>query len=265
MRKLAILLISTCLPFFSSANETASAVAWMQTSAEYQAIASQTFKTAAEQLQKAVFDDEWVAAIEQFGQKGINQLPNAIILDLDDTLISTLAYRGELIQDNDQHNEKLFKRWMNLEKAPLVPHVLTLIEKASSLGVTVLLISDRICQPNPRDPCPVKSQTLRMLKRVSIGFPKDHMFFRGEYSDWNKDQSSRRSFIAQRYRILMIIGDDANQMIPKISASPPNTRKKLAAQYNEMWGTRWFLLPNPAYGSWRDVLPNNLNNAIQGY
>lgn len=244
------------------AAEASRAIAWMQTSAEYQAIMSQTFKMAALQLQEAVFDESWTAAIEQFGQKGLNQLPNAIILDLDETLINTLSYRASLVLNNNKHDEKRFQNWMNIERAPLVPHVMTLIEKAASLGVTVLLISDRVCKPTPRDPCPVKTQTLRMLKRVSIAFPKDQMFFRGEYSDWNKDQSSRREFIAKRYRILMIVGDDINQMIPQVSTLPMTARKKLTSQYDEMWGSRWFIVPNPVYGSWLDVLPNDINKSL---
>lgn len=258
-----------CLGFLISkpamADESVSAIAWLQKSAEFKAIASQTFENAAQKLEKAVFDNNWTAAIEQFGQEGMQELPNAIILDLDDTLLSTMPYRGELALKNNQHSNTKFNAWVNTERANLVPHVLKLIKKASTLGVRVLLISDRICQPNPRDPCPIKTKTLKILSRVSLAFPKDQMFFRGEFSDWNQDQSSRRQFIAQRYRILMIIGDDINQMIPKASNLPASARVKLTAQYDEMWGNRWFLIPNPVYGGWRDTLQLPIKNNITGY
>lgn len=255
-------IVFNCKTMADEATDAARAIAWMQTSAEYQAILSQTFKTAANQLQLAVFDESWTAAIEQFGQKGLNQLPNAIILDLDETLVNTLSYHASLVLNNNKHDDKRFQNWMNIERAPIVPHVMTLIEKAASLGVTVLLISDRVCKPTPRDPCPVKTQTLRMLKRISLAFPKDQMFFRGEYSDWNKDQTSRREFIAKRYRILMIVGDDINQMIPQVSTLPMTAREKLTAQYDEMWGSRWFIVPNPVYGSWLDILPNDIKKSL---
>ncbi|MCU4674337.1 hypothetical protein N7931_01720 [Catenovulum sp. 2E275] len=246
-------------------DDTIGAIAWVQQSAEYQAIASQTFKNAANQIEEAVFDSDWTAAIEQFGHTGMKQLPNAILLDLDDTLISTMPYQAELALDNKPHSDAEFNKWVNTERARLVPHVLELIQKASSLGVTVLLISDRTCLPNPRDPCPIKSKTLKMLNRNSLNFPKDQMFFRGEFSDWNQDQSSRRAFIAQRYRILMIIGDDINQMIPKTSNLPASARQKLVSQYDQMWGSRWFLIPNPVYGGWRDTLKSSLKSNIKGY
>lgn len=267
MRGLIFLIIACMLtlPKLSYADERGYAIAWMQKSAEYKAVLSQTFKAASSQLQEAIFDNQWTAAIEQFNQNGIAQLPNAIILDLDDSLISTMLYHGELHQDGEVHNLKDWHKWVLNGKAPIVPYVKTLIEKSSSLGVTVLLISDRICYPTPRDPCPIKTQTLKMLKRLSLVFPKDHMFFRGEYSDWNADQSTRRSFIAQRYRILMIIGDDLNQMIPKSIVTPHLGREKFVNQYNDMWGSRWFMLPNPVYGSWRDTLPKDINKAISGY
>lgn len=261
------LLICACIlsPKSALADESLSAIAWLQKSAEFQAIASQTFENASQKLEKAVFDNNWTAAIEQFGQEDMKQLPNAIILDLDDTLISTMPYRGELELDNNEHSESRFNRWVEHERVNLVPHVMKLIKKASTLGVRVLLISDRVCKPNPRDPCPIKTKTSKVLSRVSLAFPKDQMFFRGEFADWNQDQSSRRKFIAKRYRILMIIGDDINQMIPRASNLPASARMKLASQYDEMWGNRWFLIPNPVYGGWRDTMEKSIKNNITGY
>ncbi len=255
-----------CLTQFKAfADSDVGAIAWMQQSAEYRAIMSQTYTNAAMQLEKAVFDNDWTAAIEQFGHTGMNQLPNAIIMDLDDTLISTMPYRAELALDNNSHTDARFMSWVNTERAKLVPHVLKLIKKASSLGVIVLLISDRQCLPNPRDPCPIKTKTLKMLNRISLNFPKDQMFFRGEFSDWNQDQSSRRAFIAQRYRILMIIGDDINQMIPKTASLPASARQKLVAQYDDLWGSRWFLVPNPVYGAWLNTLAKPVSDNLIGY
>ena len=263
---LSILIIWSALTSVCRADDDAiGAIAWIQQSAEYRAITSQTFKNAAIHLEDAVFDSSWTAAIEQFGHTGMSQLPNAIILDLDDTLISTMPYQAELALDGKSDTPDRFNDWVNTERAKLVPHVMDLIKKASALGVTVLLISDRVCKPNPRDPCPIKTKTLKMLSRVSLAFPKDQMFFRGEYSDWNQDQTSRRTFIAQRYRILMIIGDDINQMIPKTSNLPASARQKLVDQYDDLWGSRWFLLPNPVYGAWRDTLKKPLKSQIQGY
>jgi len=31
-------------------------------------------------------------------------------------------------------------------------------------------------------------------------------------------------------------------------------RRRLAEQYDDYWGTRWIVLPNPQYGSWEGAL-----------
>lgn len=247
------------------AQQEQAAIAWMQSSAEYQAVLLQTFKSASQKLTEFALRGQQTAMLEQLEQKNLSQLPIAILIDLDDTLVSTMAYRGELALDRDQHSQRLFQRWVDTEKAPLLPGVISLLQQAAKLNVRVLLISNRRCLAMPRDPCPAKTQALNMLKKVSLNFPREQMFFQQEYTDWKADQTSRRAFIASRYRVVMIVADDLNQMIPGIISLPAASRVKQLEQYQSLIGKHWFILPNPVYGSWRNNLPKQLDSVIQGY
>jgi acid phosphatase len=75
---------------------------------------------------------------------------------------------------------------------------------------------------------------------------------RGERPDWNSDKESRRRLIAQNYRVIMLVGDDLSDFISEYR-TPPLTRISEAAKYGH-WGSKWFMLPNPMYGSWETSL-----------
>ena len=64
-------------------NDQMTAVLWMQRSAEYKASCIQVFGQARRQLGPALADKKWTACIEQVGQKGMEELPVAIIADVD--------------------------------------------------------------------------------------------------------------------------------------------------------------------------------------
>ena len=72
---------------------------------------------------------------------------------------------------------------------------------------------------------------------------------RGERPEWSSsDKSVRRAAIAERYRIVALVGDDLRDFVD---------RPVFEARRNELsglLGTRWFLLPNPIYGSWEREL-----------
>jgi predicted secreted acid phosphatase len=72
---------------------------------------------------------------------------------------------------------------------------------------------------------------------------------RDEKPDWGSDKSSRRAAIAKTHRILLLIGDDLGDFVSGAKDTPKN-RVQLVQNHGSFWGTRWFLLPNPMYGSW---------------
>jgi acid phosphatase len=59
--------------------------------------------------------------------------------------------------------------------------------------------------------------------------------------------------LAKSYRILLQFGDDFGDFLPG-SGSSVDRRYELAAAHKEMWGRRWFLLPNPLTGSWTSAI-----------
>ena len=80
----------------------------------------------------------------------------------------------------------------------------------------------------------------------------DTVLTRGEQEGWTSDKTTRREAIAERYRLILLVGDDFNDFIS--ARLPRAERDRLVERYQDRWGERWIVLPNPTYGSWESAL-----------
>ena len=80
-----------------------------------------------------------------------------------------------------------------------VPGAVEFIAAAQARGVTVFFITNR--------DHPTEETTRRNLAAIGVALPKeiDTVLCRGERAGWGRDKESRRQFIAQSYRVLMLV------------------------------------------------------------
>jgi acid phosphatase len=242
MRPIAIAL---CASFIAAASdrthENLNAVLWVQTAAEYRAIALQTYRAAEINLQRALADKRWTAALEQTGDYS-NQ-PPAVILDLDETVLDNSAYQARLTADNKPFTLEGWSKWEAEGKAGLVPGAREFLTVAHANGVALCFVTNRVCDASkPDDP------TLRLLQSLHV--PSGQLLCKSSPTD-SSDKSPRRARVASRYRVLLLIGDDFNDFLtlPK-EQSTVKGRQNAVDAFSRYWGERWFALPNPTYGSW---------------
>ncbi|MBN2466770.1 MAG: hypothetical protein JXD19_01350 [Deltaproteobacteria bacterium] len=71
-------------------------------------------------------------------------------------------------------------------------------------------------------------------------------------------------FVAERFRVLLIVGDDLNDFVSGAMRVSPEERRQVAVRYAQCWGTKWIVLPNPVYGSWETRLakPGQEQNVV---
>jgi predicted secreted acid phosphatase len=92
----------------------------------------------------------------------------------------------------------------------------------------------------------------------SLGFPiragVDVVYSLGEYgsTEDSSDKTSRRQYASDRYRVLLMVGDDLGDFIS--AKGTPEERVATAGKYDQFWGERWVVLPNPTYGSWERAI-----------
>lgn len=221
------------------------ATLWMQTSAEYAAMSRQIWTAAERLLPEALADTSWSAALEQ--PAGAGELPPAVIVDVDETVLDNSPYAARLIERDASFTEASWAEWVNEARARPVPGALEFARRARSLGIEVFYVTNRLAN--------LEEGTRRNLE--AMGFPKgeaeDVYLLKNEREGWGSDKTSRRAWVAQRYRVLLVAGDDLNDFVPARGMSVEE-RARLVDRHGERWGTRWIVLANPTYGSWVSAL-----------
>jgi len=239
-----------------TANDNTNATLWYQTSAEFRANAVQTYATASAMLPTALADKNWTALPNQKGQ--YQQLPPAIIVDIDETILDNSPTAAEGILTNTGFDPKRWDYWVSLASAKAVPGAVQFVNKAEAAGVKVLYISNRECKKrdNSTKACPQKDDTLENLMAVGIQkIDASQIWLKSEQPGWTSEKESRRELAVKDFRIIMSIGDDFGDFLPNVKKNiTPDQRFALVEQYENYWGTKWFVLPNPTYGSWETIL-----------
>lgn len=227
---------------------TTSATLWMQNAAEYRALTSTIYQTATSNLGMAIEDSYWTAYPNQEGKK-IQKKSPAVILDVDETVLNNSPFQARMIEQNSSFDPEQWNSWVMEANANPVPGALAFTKRAAEEGVAVYYITNREAK--------VEVGTRENLEK--LGFPlaeyEDHILSQNERENWTSDKIDRRAFVAKKHRILMIIGDDLNDFI-SAKGITQQERREMTVQHQDKWGSRWYLLPNPVYGSWENALYN---------
>lgn len=223
-------------------HEMLNSILWTQTSAEYIANARQAYQIAALNLDQALADPQWTAALEQTGD--CTGLPPAIIVDLDQTVLDNSAYNAEMINEDEGHSEERHTNWCRNTTAPAIPGVREFLDYAVERGVTVIYNSAR--HEAMRD-C-----TTRNLQALGLPFPDQDLLLLADGTGGSA-KVKHRARMCRQYRILLLVGDNLNDFVDG-SMTDPAARRALARQHAGRWGREWIILPNPMFGSWESSL-----------
>ena len=227
---------------------------WVKHAAEYRALSLQVYQAAETALPGFVADTSWTALPDQAGGEN---LPPAVILDVDETVVSNVDF--QLSFERPFTNMKMYL-WNEANAAMAVAGVVDFVAGARQAGVTVFFVTNRPCEPVAGDPdtCPQKRSTIQDLAEVGIETDAAHVFLSDEQG-WNREKSTRRRHVAATHRVIMLFGDDLGDFLPCVRAKiyPPCTEAATAASRQSMvdanmdyWGHGWYVLPNPMHGSW---------------
>lgn len=231
---------------------------WVKNSVDYKAVTRQIYRNAEEALPRLIEDKSWTALP---GQTDAGDLPAAVILDVDETVVSNIDF--QISFERPFTNRKL-DMWDREHEAQPVPGVVEFVEAARDAGVTVFFVTNRPCEryADEEDVCPQKKTVIDDLSELGIDVAPELVSLSNERPDWTREKLVRRQLIGRDYRIIMLIGDDFADFVPC-------TRKKVVApctesgtrvsreaaleEYADYWGNGWYILPGPTHGSWTSV------------
>jgi 5'-nucleotidase (lipoprotein e(P4) family) len=225
-------------------NDLLNAELWMQTAIEYRANCLTVYALAKVRLDEALADTNWTA----YDQTGSYQnLPPAVIIDLDETAIDNSAYEAGLVVNDTRFNPKTWDDWTKAEQAKAVPGAVEFANYAATKGVKVFYVSNRNADQ--------KEATRHNLE--ALGFPMggnvDTLLMQKDRPEWSTGaKGSRFAYIAKDYRVLLMFGDQIGDFSDKYNTSLAE-RDKLFEKLKAHFGHDWMMLANPAYGSFESA------------
>ncbi|MFL2716319.1 MAG: 5'-nucleotidase, lipoprotein e(P4) family [Gammaproteobacteria bacterium] len=224
-------------------------VLFVQTSPEFAANNIQTYKIATSKIDIALNDKNWTAALEQ--GTNFSDKPPAIIVDVDETVLDNSAHQARAILGGFSYPTGWLE-WGNEVSAPAVAGVKDFLNYADSKGVTIFYVTNRVSE--------LRKATIENI--IKLGLPFDEranpLMMKGE-NGWGSEKTSRRTLIAEKYRIILMAGDQITDFISlEESSVSMDARLQLSSKYEEMWGEKWFMITNPMYGKWEGAIYNNI-------
>jgi len=248
-------------------NNNFNSLLWMQSSAEYKANTTQAYNTALRNIDAALVDGKWTAAKEQVGD--CSSLPPAIVMDIDETVLDNSPYMGKVVLEGGEWNAVTWNEWVALKEAAAVPGAVEFIKAMRDKNVKVIFISNRECRRGckPASRSCQEAATIENLAKVGVAgvLPADVLLL-GEEDGWTSEKKSRREYLSKKYRIVMLFGDDLGDFLPDVKSSiTPQERDRLVSENKNNWGRKWFMLPNPTYGSWFNILRDPRSQYIMKY
>jgi len=249
------------------ANDQLYAVSWQQDAVEYEATARSVYVGARralapvvqwqQQAASAPDDEARATAANQLGnwnampmaERANNDTgqPLAIILDADETVLDNSPYQARRIDVDALFDPESWSAWVAERRARAVPGSVEFTQWAAGAGIAVFYVTKRSAADGA-----ATADNLRAL-----GFPlseggEERLLLLDDARGFGSDKVSRRRLVDRDYRVIGMFGDNLGDFLGGVKTDNP-TRKRRTATYRDWWGSRWFMLPNPMYGSWVDA------------
>jgi acid phosphatase len=261
-----------CAPARPFAEGGERATLWVRHAAEFRAASETIYRGAQAALARGLADAAWSAEPAQSGD--LSALPPAVVMDIDDTVLDNAAPQARMILADTCPGEfpALWDAWLAERAAPAVPGAAGFIRAARAMTdaegrpVRVFFITNRECRPRAGSDadCPQHEDTLANLRALGLDAPTlaDDLMLKGEQPDWPSEKLSRRLAVAAGHRIVLNVGDDFGDFLPDVRRQDVAARERARCAHHGFWGERWFVVPNPMYGSWQAALGPNLEAAL---
>ena len=200
-------------------------VQWFRTAAEYRALALQTYRAAGERLrvlEAPLADGSW-----------------AVIMDADETILDNSLFEKRIAEEGETFTEEAWDAWVLEEAATAIPGSTEFVALVRRLGGRVAVVTNR-----HEGICPATERNLEAL-----GIRADVVLCETDTSQ----KEARFAMVAQGtaapglgpLRVVLWIGDNIGDF-PDLDQSA----RDAAAETFRLFGDRYFVLPNPMYGSW---------------
>jgi acid phosphatase len=222
------------------------ATLWTQRSVEFKGNALTVYALAKIRLDQALADKTWTAAPAE--QKGdFANLPPAVILDVDETVLDNSPYQVWMMKNGKTFSVKTWNEFCDAQISRAIPGAVEFAKYADAKGVKLFYVTNRGTE--------VEKSTRENMEK--LGFPMggnvDTFLMQNEKPEWGSAKSTRRTAITKDYRVLLNIGDNFGDFDDRYRTSEAD-RLKAFDENKDRFGREWLVIANPTYGSF-DTAP----------
>jgi 5'-nucleotidase (lipoprotein e(P4) family) len=203
-------------------------VRWFRTSAEYRALTRQTYQLAAERLPELT--------------RGAAPQSWAVILDADETVLDNSEYQRRRALDDSAYTEASWSAWVNEQTASAIPGAPEFTQRVHALGGRVVVVTNRamaLCDVTRANLKAIRVEADLVLCQPPGESNKNPRFERVQAG------TAEQGFAAAT--IVEWIGDNILDF-PGMSQEVRDDPRAFSE-----FGKRYFILPNPMYGSWQQI------------
>ena len=223
------------------------AILWTQSSAEYRALAYQTFALAKLRLDADLRRHPRVPQRRSRLARE-SSLPPAVVVDIDETVLDNSHFQAELVLRGLPYTPQGWTAWCERAEAGAVPGAVDFLNYAAIRGVRVFYISNRLLSEKPG--------TIKNLQRLRFpNVTEATVMVREEGMTSSKE--SRQKKIKERYRIALLIGDNLNDFNDDFVGKSITDRAAQVDRERAEFGARFIVVPNPMYGDWEKAIYEN--------
>ena len=203
-------------------------IRWVRDAAEYRAAVVQAYREATGRV-------EIEARTRSAGTW-------AVILDADETVLNNSTYQLERARQGLAFTPESWNVWVRRREATPVPGAAAFLARVRALGGRIAIVTNRL-----ESECP---DTIAVFQTHSLAY--DAMLCRPDGSPSDKNPrfqavaNGGTSAGSSRLDVVVYVGDNILDF-PGLSQS---VKAAGEAGYAE-FGARYFLIPNPMYGSWQ--------------
>lgn len=204
-------------------------IRWVRDAAEYRALAVQTYRAATAHVERE-------AAVKSAGAW-------AVVLDADETILSNLTYQVERARAGLPYSTESWAAWVKRREATPVPGAAAFLTRVRALGGKIAVVTNRLGSE-----C---DDTIAVFTREQLVY--DAMLCRpnGTPSDKNprfqQVQTGKAPGIPTPVEVVAYVGDNIQDFPGLSQREVKDAGMAGVAQF----GVRFFVLPNPMYGSWQ--------------
>ena len=203
-------------------------IRWFRTSAEYRALTRQTYQLAADRLPELT--------------RGAAPQSWAVILDADETVLDNSEYQRRRALDDSAYTEASWSAWVNDRTATAIPGAPEFTQRVHALGGRVVIVTNRamaLCDATRANLQAIRVETDLVLCQPPGESNKNPRFERVQAG------TAAEGFAAAT--VVEWIGDNILDF--------PGMSQDVRADPNAFseFGKRYFILPNPMYGSWQQI------------